>query len=262
VQVKYATDYNLDREAGTLSQGDIALGKAVAHLTGGYQMKGDDTLLNMKLNAPGMPVDELEAMLPALGVILPSGSSLKGGTLTTDLAIAGSVAKPVITGPIKLAQTKLAGFNLGSKLSAISALSGAQTGQDTSIQNLSTDAHVAPDGISTQNVNLVIPALGTLVGSGNIAPSGALNYHMTANLAGTAVSGLSQLAGLGGKSASIPFFIQGTTSDPKFVPDVQGIVKSQLSNQLQGNLPKTNNPNANQAIDALTGLFGKKKKKQ
>jgi len=48
----------------------------------------------------------------------------------------------------------------------------------------------------------------------------------------------------------------------KFVPDVQGIVKSQLSNQLQGNLPKTNNPNANQAIDALTGLFGKKKKKQ
>jgi hypothetical protein len=111
-------------------------------------------------------------------------------------------------------------------------------------------------------VNLVIPALGTLVGSGNIAPSGALNYHMTANLAGTAVSGLSQLAGLGGKSASIPFFIQGTTSDPKFVPDVQGIVKNQLSNQLQGNLPKTNNPNTNQAIDALTGLFGKKKKKQ
>src|SRR5437762_8434417 len=42
VQVKYATDYNFDREAGTLSQGDIALGKAVAHLTGGYQMKGDD----------------------------------------------------------------------------------------------------------------------------------------------------------------------------------------------------------------------------
>src|SRR5881397_745721 len=157
VQVKYATDYNFDREAGTLSQGDIALGKAVAHLTGGYQMKGDDTLLNMKLNAPGMPVDELEAMLPALGVILPSGSSLKGGTLTTDLTLAGSAAKPTITGPIKLAQTKLAGFNLGSKLSAISALSGAQTGQDTSIQNLSTDAYVAPDGISTQNVNLVIP---------------------------------------------------------------------------------------------------------
>jgi AsmA protein len=262
VQVKYATDYKLDRETGTLSQCDVALGQAVAHLTGTYQMQGDDTLLNMKLNAPGMPVDELEAMLPALGVILPSGSSLKGGTLTTDLAITGTAAKPVINGPIKLAQTKLAGFNLGSKLSAISALSGAQTGQDTSIQNLSTDAHVAPDGISTQNVNLVIPALGTLVGSGNIAPSGALNYHMTANLAGTAVSGLSQLAGVGGKSASIPFFIQGTTSDPKFVPDVQGIVKSQLSNQLQGNLPKTNNPNANQAIDALTGLFGKKKKKQ
>src|SRR5213592_3313107 len=140
-----------------------------------------------------MPVDDLVAMLPALGVILPSGSKLQGGTLSANLGIAGPVDKLVITGPIRLAQTKLAGFNLASKLSAISALSGAQTGQDTSIQNLSTDAHVAPDGISTQNVNLVIPALGTLVGSGNIAPSGALNYHMTANLAGTAVSGLSQL---------------------------------------------------------------------
>src|SRR5437870_9546341 len=85
----------------------------------------------MKLNAQNMPVDDLEAMLPALGVVLPSGSSLKGGTLSTALAISGPVAKPVITGPIKLVQTKLAGFNLGSKLSAINALSGAQTGSDT-----------------------------------------------------------------------------------------------------------------------------------
>jgi AsmA protein len=31
-----------------------------------------------------MSVDELEAMLPALGIVLPSGSNLKGGTLSTD----------------------------------------------------------------------------------------------------------------------------------------------------------------------------------
>ena len=202
-----------------------------------------------------MPVDDLEAMLPALGVVLPSGSSLKGGTLSTDLGIAGSAEKPIITGPIRLAQTRLAGFNLGSKLSAISALSGAQTGSDTSIQNLSTDARVAPDGTRTENINLTIPALGTLTGSGTISPGGALNYHMTANLSGGAVTGLSQLAGLGGKGGSIPFFIQGTTSDPKFVPDVQGMVGSQMKSGLQ-----TKNPNANSAIDALSGLFGKKKK--
>ena len=255
VEVKYATEYDLQKESGTLTQGDISIGKALAKLTGTYHMQGDQTLLNMKLNAPGMPVDDLEAMLPALGVILPSGSSLKGGTLSTDLGIAGTAAKPLITGPIRLAQTRLAGFNLGSKLSAISALSGAQTGSDTSIQNLSTDAHVAPDGTRTENINLTIPALGTITGSGTISPGGALNYHMNATLSGGAVTGLSQLAGLGGKCGSVPFFIQGTTSDPKFVPDVQGMLGSQLKSGFQ-----TKNPDANSAIDALGGLFGKKKK--
>jgi AsmA protein len=255
VEVKYATEYDLQKESGTLTQGDIAIGKALAKLTGTYRMQGEQTLLNMKLNAPGMPVDDLEAMLPAVGVILPSGSSLKGGTLSTDLGIAGPVEKPLITGPIRLAQTRLAGFNLGSKLSAISALSGAQTGSDTSIQNLSTDARVAPDGTRTENINLTIPALGTITGSGTISPGGALNYHMNATLSGGAVTGLSQLAGLGGKGGSVPFFIQGTTSDPKFVPDVQGMLGSQLKSGLQNK-----NPGANSAIDALGGLFGKKKK--
>jgi AsmA protein len=262
VQVKYASEYNLDKQSGTLTQADVAIGQALAHLTGTYEIKDDNTLLNMKLNAPNMAVNDLVAMLPALGVVLPSGSTLQGGTLSTTLAIAGSVAKPVITGPIKLADTKLAGFNLGSKMSAIGALSGAKTGNDTVIQNLSTDAHVAPTGITTDNVNLNVPALGTVTGNGSIAPGGALNYHLVANLAGAAVSGLSQLAGMGGKGASIPFFIQGTTSDPKFVPDVKGLVGSQLENQLKGGLPANANPNANQAIDALGGLLGKKKKKQ
>ena len=83
--------------------------------------------LNMKLNADGMPVDDLQAMLPALGIILPSGSKLQGGTLSVNVGIVGPVDKLVIAGPIRLAQTKLAGFNLASKMSAISALSGAQS---------------------------------------------------------------------------------------------------------------------------------------
>ena len=32
-----------------------------------------------------MPVDDLEGMLPAVGVILPTGSRLKGGTLSVYL---------------------------------------------------------------------------------------------------------------------------------------------------------------------------------
>jgi AsmA protein len=266
VTVKYATDYDLQKQGGTLTQGDVSLGKALAKLTGTYQSQGESTILNMKLNADGMPVDDLQAMLPALGIVLPSGSRLQGGTLSVNVGITGPVDKLVIAGPIRLSQTKLQGFNLASKMSAISALSGAQTGSDTSIQNLSTDARVAPDGVRTQNINLTIPALGTVTGNGNISPGGALDYKMNASLSGGAVTGLTQMAGLGGKGGSIPFFIQGTTSDPKFVPDVKGMVGSQLKGGLGGALGgltggKNSTGDSASPIDALGGLFGKKKKK-
>lgn len=254
VQVKYAVEHELQTQGGRLTQGDVSMGKALAQLTGTYRTQGESTLLNMKLNGQGMPVDDLEAMLPALGVILPSGSSLKGGTLSTTLDLDGPVDKLVINGPVKLVQTELAGFNLGSKMSAISALSGAKTGSDTSIQNFSTDAHMAPDGIKTDNVNLTIPALGVITGSGTINPAGALDYKMNASLTGGVVSGLTQLAGMGGKGGSIPFFIQGTTSNPKFVPDLKGM----LGSQFKSGLPTGGQGGA--AVDALSGLFGKKKK--
>ncbi len=89
VSIKFALDKDLDREAGTITQGDISIGKSVAQLTGGFQTQGDSVVLNLKLNAPDMSVDELESMLPSLGVVLPSGSKLNGGTLSADVAISG-----------------------------------------------------------------------------------------------------------------------------------------------------------------------------
>ena len=253
VNLKYAIEQNLARQAGTLSQGDINVGKAVAHLTGTYQSQGATTLLNMHLVGDGMPVDQLEAMLPALGVVLPAGSSLKGGTLSLNMAINGPVDKPVITGPVKLANTRLAGFNLGSKLSAISALSGKNTGNDTEIQVLSANVRQAPDGIRTDNVNLVIPALGTVTGAGTISPSGALNYRLNIGLTGGAVTGLTQLAGLGGKGGTLPVLVQGTTSDPRFMPDTSALAGNALQRALGGKKPgQANNP-ADQLMNILGG---------
>jgi AsmA protein len=263
VTVKYATDFDLQKQGGTLTQGDVTLGKALAKLTGTYQSQGESTILNMKLNADGMPVDDLQTMLPALGIVLPSGSKLQGGTLSVNVGIAGPVDKLVIAGPIRLSQTKLAGFNLASKMSTISALTGMQGGSDTSIQNLSTDARMAPEGVRTQNINLTVPSLGTVTGNGTISPAGALDYKMSASVTGGAVGGLTQLAGLGGKGGGIPFFIQGTTSDPKFMPDMKGMLGSQLKGGLGGalgGLTGGKSPSGNSAVDALGGLFGKKKK--
>ena len=264
VTVKYTVDHNLTSQAGTLSQGDITMGKAVAHLTGGYQAATTPVTLNMKLDGPGMSVDELEAMLPAMGIVLPAGSQLTGGTLSVSTTIVGPVDKLVIAGPVTLSNTKLANFNLGSKLSAISALSGKPTGgNDTSIQNASANVHVAPEGTRADAINLNVPALGVVTGSGTVSPSGALNFAMTANLSGNVAGGVTQIAGIGGKGGggggtSIPFAVTGTTSDPKFTPDMKGVAgelaKNQLTKQLGGAAGKTN------PTTAVTGLLGGRKR--
>jgi AsmA protein len=262
VAMKYATNYNLQRETGQLTQGDVSIGKASAKLSGTYDLHGPTAVLNMKLHADNMPVEDLETLLPALGVELPKGSSLQGGALTADLNINGAVNQMVINGPVKLANTKLAGFDMGSKLSAISALSGAKTGPDTTIQNFSSDVRYTPSGIQTQNVNLVIPAIGTLTGNGTVSPQNALDYKLSAALNGAVVGGLSKMAGLSGNGTTIPFFVQGTAADPKFVPDVKGMVSGELGSQLSKRLG-TNVPggqNAQGVANAIGGLFGKKKK--
>jgi AsmA protein len=255
VQLQYALTHDLLKQSGVITQGDLSMGKAVAHITGSYEIHGTTTSVNLKLNGQGMPVDDLEAMLPALGVVLPPGSTLKGGTLTTNFAIIGPVDKLVTTGTIRLENSELAGFNFGSKLSAVSALSGKNTGSnDTTIQNLSSDVHVAPDGTRADNINLTVPAFGVMTGAGTVSSNNALDFKMNANLNGGSVTGLTQMAGLGSKGGSVPFFIQGTTSDPKFVPDVKGMAGGMLQQVLSG---KGNSQGQN-PLNGISGMFKKK----
>ena len=263
VSVKYTVNADLDKQAGNITQGNVAIGKAMAQLTGGFQTQGETQNVNLRLSASNMPVDELEAMLPALGVVLPSGSRLEGGTLSTELGISGPVDKPVITGPVRLANSKLAGFDLGSKLGALSAFTGkASSSRDTTIQNASLNARVAPEGTRADAINLTVPAIGVITGAGTISPIGALDFKMTANLQGGVAGGLTKRAGLGGTSGGIPFSITGTTSNPSFVPDVAGVAgsvaKGALGNAVAGTTGVTKG--ATGATGALGGLLGRKKK--
>jgi AsmA protein len=260
VVIKHTVDVDLDNNSGNLTQGDVSIGKAVAHLTGSFKTQGETQVLNMKLNAPNMPVEELEAMLPALGVVLPSGSQLKGGTLSAELGITGPIVKLVITGPVKLSNTKLAGFDLGQKLGALSTFAGkAVSNPDTSIENFSTTARVAPEGTRADNLNLSVPAIGVITGAGTVSPAGALNFTMLADLKGGMAGGLTQVAS-GGKG--IPFSITGTTSKPEFVPDVKGLATGLAGGALNGALNggKVGGVKTNDAVNALGGLLGKKKK--
>jgi len=241
VQVNFGLAHNLKKEVGTITRGDIAMGKAVAHLTGTYDVHGKVTTVNLKLIGQGMPVDELEAMLPAVGVVLPPKATLKGGDVNINLASVGPVDKLVTTGSVQMQNTELANFNLGQKLAAISALSGKQTGNDTTIQNFSSDVRMAPEGTEAKNVNLNVPSIGVLTGAGTVSPQNQLAFKMNA-----AVGGM-----------GIPFAIEGTTSDPKFVPDVKGLATGFLQNALQGNKGNTNQQSP---INNVLGLFKKKQK--
>jgi AsmA protein len=242
VDVKFAVEHNLVREAGKITQGDVSMGQAVAHLTGTYDAHGKVTSVNLKLVGDKMPVDDLEAMLPAVGVILPPKATLKGGDLIVNVVSSGPVDKLVSTGSVKMENTKLANFNLGEKMgAAISALSGKNTGNDTTIQNFSSDVKMSPAGTEANNVNLTVPAIGVLTGAGTVSPSNELAFKMKADVQG----------------AGIPFGITGTTSNPKFTPDVKGIATGLLQGYLN-NQGKGNNQQQN-PVNSVIGLFGKKK---
>lgn len=79
----YNAKYNLTSHEGTLTS-NITAKKNTAKLSGSYQMR-EAMVVHMNLSAQGMSVDELESLLPAFGVQLPSGSALRGGTLSANL---------------------------------------------------------------------------------------------------------------------------------------------------------------------------------
>jgi AsmA protein len=259
VTIKHTVDVDLYKELLTITQGDISIGSAQAHLTGSAQTQGDTQTVNMKLNAPGMPVNELEAMLPAAGVVLPSGSQLNGGTLSTNLNITGPVNNLVIAGPIQLQNTSLKNFDLGSKIGAVSKLVGSGVSKpDTSIRNFSMNANVTRQLEQANNINLDVPALGVITGAGTVTPAGELNFKMVANLSGGAVGGITKVASVGGSGSGIPFAIQGTTSNPHFVPDVGGIATGVAAGAVQGVMSGKVPGVPSSATNALGGLLGKK----
>jgi AsmA protein len=217
VELDFAVDHNLKTSAGKLGRGDIRIGNAAASLTGAYAPQGETTLLKMGLSGPAMPIPELAAMLPALGIALPAGSSLQGGTATVKLAMDGPADRLITAGTIAFNNTTLAGFDLGRKMSVIEALAGMKGGPNTAIQTLSADLRMAPDGISAGNIQLVVPAIGELGGAGTISPANALDFKMSAKVH---TSGLMAAV----SNTAIPFTVGGTCADPVFRPDVKSVV--------------------------------------
>ena len=293
VTINFHTKYDLVKNTGVLEPSTLKIGNAVTNLSGTYEVPSEGAILHIKVNGQNLPVKDLQAFLPALGINLPKGASLEEGTLNDDLNLSGPTDKMVTAGTVGLFNAKLAGFDLGSKLSAISSLTGVKSGKDLEIQKMTSNVRMAPDGIQATNFDAVVPAVGTLVGGGTINSKNVMDFKMAATLtdvlgaAGSPVGSTGALVGkLGGGGGSkncksqttVPFQIQGTTSDPKFIPDVGGLAAGMLKSQLGcaagiipggsgvPNIPGIPGAGAGQnpadAVQQLGGLLGKKKKPQ
>jgi AsmA protein len=280
VDVNFNTKYNLRKNAGMLNPSVLKIGSATARLNGTYDASGPVTVVKIKMDAKGMPAKDLEAFLPALGIHIPQGASLAAGTLNSDLDITGPTNRLVIMGNVGLFNAKLAGFDLGSKMAAVTALTGIKTGNDLLIDKLTADVRMAPEGLKADNFIAVLPQLGELTGAGTADAKNNLDFKMVATLstaqaagsggsanATSALSGiLAKVSGGGScKSAlTVPFQVKGTTADPKFVPDVGGLAADMFKSKLGcvggSNTAAGANSQANpNPVDAITGLFKKKK---
>jgi AsmA protein len=137
---------------------------------------------------------------------------------------------------------------------------------------------MAPDGLKAENFVAVLPTVGNLTGAGTVDSKNALDFKMVATLTsalGEVATPVSDVSGILGKAmgggggcksgTAVPFQIQGTTTEPKFIPDVGGLAAGLFKSQLgcAGSLGTGAGKDAaiapEDAVKALGGLFKKKK---
>lgn len=251
VEFDFASVHDIKKRTGYLSSGEIHAGKAVAHLTGHYALHGETAVLNMKLLGQSMAIEELQALLPSLGIVLPAGSALRGGTAQADLRVEGPTSRLNFAGTVGLSRTVLHGFDLGSGLKRVAALTGIQTSPDTEIERLSARVQSDPQTTSISDLLLIAPPIGELSGSGTVDSRKNLDFSVRANLhtAGVLMSAIGQKG-----DTSIPFFIRGTASAPNFVPDTKTLAREKIDSLIRHNDP-------NKTIDTVRGILDSFRKK-
>jgi AsmA protein len=261
VDISYTVNHNLDARTGQINDLGIKTGGVAVHVNGTYTMTGPQVTLALHLSAPNLPINQVEALLPAAGVRLPSGSSLQGGTLTANLAINGPANAPTISGPVQVDNTTLAGFDLSSKIGGLKPVAGSKGG--TQIQTVRANVNSSSQGTRIDNLYASVPVLGTATGAGTVSPQGALNFQVVAKLntsSGVASQALSGVSALGGGAVGqalntaaangIPVHITGTTSNPVIQADLSQLLQKNAGNILKQQILGNGNkqPNASDVL--------------
>jgi AsmA protein len=241
VEMNYTVSDNLQSRLATVSDLSVQAGTAAVHVQGTFQFTAQAVMLDLHLTAPAVPVDQLENMLPVVGIHLPSGSSLQGGTLTANIAVHGPATTATLSGPVEIDNTRLVGFDLGSKIQGLNALSGTSAG--TEIQVLKANVVSSPEGAKITDIYGNLPQLGSATGAGTVAQSGAIDFNLTAKLNSSNVLGAaanSAVNAVGGiiggflhpnskpapaSNRGIPIIITGTASSPSIRANIGAMLR-------------------------------------
>jgi AsmA protein len=253
LDISYQVVHSLNSNSGRVSDLAFQTGAIAIHIKGNYQLAANVPVFDLKLLAQSVSINDLQALMPAVGVKLPNGATLKGGTLSANFTIKGSPKDNVIVGSYEIKDTKLVGYDLGSKIAGIAALGGIKTGDTTAIDISRADVRITKSGSESTNIYSVLPALGESTGSGTVSPSGALDFHLISKV--TSAKGLNKVgvnlltklnsssdAAKPSTATGIPISITGTAEAPVITADVNGLVKG----------------NAATLRKKLSKLFGKK----
>jgi AsmA protein len=245
LDVAYSVTQGLESNSGKIEDIAVKIGNAEIHANGTYQLAAggaEGPLLKLKLAGQSVPIDGLQPLMNAAAVRLPNGSTLKGGTLSMNLAVNGTPKSLVIGGTIALDNTRLVGFDIGSKVHGIAALGGIKTGDTTNFEKLRATVHVTNAGVVADDIDAVIPEMGEATGNGTISPADELDFKLMVKVTsakGISKVGVGVLTTFNGSGGLVPVHVSGTSEDPNITADVGGIVGKKTR--------------------SFTSIFGKKK---
>ncbi len=254
ISIQQNVEIELATQAGTIKQADIAIGKAQLQATGTFNDEQNTRTVDLQLNGPKLPIDELQAMLPTLDVKLPSGSHLQGGEASVALRITGSTGAWTISGSVKASNFTMVGFNLASQLGSFMGLDGKTiSSPDTSFRSLSLHVQMSKAGIQVDHLEIDVPSVGSATGAGTISPTGDVEIAMMGTPVGGVAGGLTKmgLAG-GGESGKVPILLHGTLDKPVYTTDTSAAARAMTGQAAKGVISVP--------IHAIEGLFSKKKK--
>ena len=234
VDITFFITHQLKENTGVIKDAAVQIGNSALHVSGTYQPVehgADDPVLALKMAGHNLPVNDLQDLMTAVGIRLPNNSKLHDGTVSLSLTINGQAKSLAIIGPVGADNTKLVGFDVGSKIKGIAALSGVKTGDTTDFQKLRANVKMNGAGVTIDDIDAMIGGMGELNGAGTVSPANQLNFNLTvkvANAGGMGKIGVGLLTVLNGHdekgNKGVPLRVVGTPDDPVITADVGGIV--------------------------------------